>query len=150
MPSDVSVTSIDGNLLSGTLLSNSGYYYYNGRAADNRGGTSWGNLVDWDANTMRVLSVNAKGVLGFYKLADGSYMKPNRAWLTGDFSSSSAKSFQVVFDDNDPAVTGIAGVSAPLPQEELGKASWYNLQGQRVDHPTKGIFIHNGKKVILH
>ena len=26
---------------------------------------------------------------------------------------------------------------------------YYNLQGQRVDNPTKGLFIHNGKKVIL-
>ena len=26
---------------------------------------------------------------------------------------------------------------------------WYNLSGQRVDHPTKGIYIRNGRKVIV-
>lgn len=28
-------------------------------------------------------------------------------------------------------------------------APFYNLQGQRVEHPTKGVYIQNGKKVIL-
>ena len=26
---------------------------------------------------------------------------------------------------------------------------WYNLQGTKVSHPTKGIYIHNGKKVVI-
>jgi hypothetical protein len=25
----------------------------------------------------------------------------------------------------------------------------YNLQGQRVEHPTRGIYIKNGKKYII-
>ena len=28
-------------------------------------------------------------------------------------------------------------------------SAWYTLQGQRVEHPTKGIYIHHGKKVVL-
>ena len=28
-------------------------------------------------------------------------------------------------------------------------AAWYTLQGVRVAAPQKGIFIHNGKKVVL-
>jgi hypothetical protein len=29
-------------------------------------------------------------------------------------------------------------------------SSFYNLQGQRVEHPQKaGIYIHNGRKVIV-
>lgn len=27
--------------------------------------------------------------------------------------------------------------------------AWYNLNGQKVEKPTKGIFIHNGRKVII-
>lgn len=27
--------------------------------------------------------------------------------------------------------------------------NWYNLAGQRVINPSKGIFIHNGKKVVV-
>jgi hypothetical protein len=24
---------------------------------------------------------------------------------------------------------------------------WYNLRGQKVEHPKSGLYIHNGKKV---
>jgi len=36
-----------------------------------------------------------------------------------------------------------------IKNEVAGDGAYYNLQGQRVDNPTKGLFIHNGKKVIL-
>lgn len=26
---------------------------------------------------------------------------------------------------------------------------WYNMSGQRVDNPGKGVFIQNGKKVVV-
>ena len=28
-------------------------------------------------------------------------------------------------------------------------AKYYNLQGQPVEHPTRGIYIYNGKKVVV-
>lgn len=33
--------------------------------------------------------------------------------------------------------------------ESSDKGAWYTLQGVRVEKPAKGIFIHNGKKVVL-
>lgn len=42
--------------------------------------------------------------------------------------------------------TGIKGVGRDVP---LVDAAWYNLQGQRVANPSKGVFIHNGKKILL-
>jgi hypothetical protein len=30
-----------------------------------------------------------------------------------------------------------------------GKAIWYNLNGTRVDKPSKGVFIQDGKKVVM-
>ena len=41
--------------------------------------------------------------------------------------------------------TGIRDVKSGI--EESSK--WYNLNGQLVDRPSKGIFIHNGRKVIV-
>ena len=41
--------------------------------------------------------------------------------------------------------TGIEGVSA----EELSKARIYDLQGRRIYNPGKGVYIVNGKKVII-
>ena len=31
----------------------------------------------------------------------------------------------------------------------IGSDAYYNLQGQRIDHPTQGIYIQNGKKVVV-
>ena len=45
----------------------------------------------------------------------------------------------------DAGTTGISRVAA-----EAGNDTWYNLNGQRIDTPTKkGLYIKNGKKVIV-
>ena len=41
--------------------------------------------------------------------------------------------------------TGISDVKASLTSDEV----IYNLRGQRVEKPNKGLYIINGKKVIL-
>lgn len=41
--------------------------------------------------------------------------------------------------------TGISNVNV----EGAENGVWYTLQGVRVDKPQKGVFIHNGKKVVL-
>lgn len=47
--------------------------------------------------------------------------------------------------DADDETTGISRVAA-----QSGKDVWYNLNGQRIDTPTrKGLYIKNGKKVIV-
>ena len=60
--------------------------------------------------------------------------------------TSPAKGFSIVYDEEDvPA--GIDGIT------EFGKdndnAPYYNLNGVQVSKPTKGVYIHNGKKVII-
>ena len=44
-----------------------------------------------------------------------------------------------------------SGTSAihDVKNDESTSDKWYNLNGQLVDHPTKGIYIHNGRKVII-
>ena len=44
--------------------------------------------------------------------------------------------------------TDAAGVRT-VQNVTFSNAPYYNLQGQRVEHPTRGIYIQNGKKVIL-
>lgn len=61
------------------------------------------------------------------------------------------------FGDNKVNITGVyvwkAGGATAIKTVKSETAAedgvYYNLQGQRVDNPTKGLFIHNGKKVIL-
>ena len=40
--------------------------------------------------------------------------------------------------------TGIRTIAADKAQ-----GAWYNLKGQRIDVPSKGLYIHNGKKVVI-
>ena len=52
--------------------------------------------------------------------------------------------FRGVEDDND----GTTNLTPALSKGE-GEGDWYTLQGQRVAKPGKGIYIRNGKKVVI-
>ena len=43
--------------------------------------------------------------------------------------------------------TGIESVS--IQQSSITTSHYYTLDGRRVEHPTKGIYIHEGKKVVV-
>lgn len=81
---------------------------------------------------------------GFFAVADGSTLGANKAYLPLPTASlpSSAK-IRVIFEDE--AATGIESTIAPEVTKDEG--IYYNLQGQRVEQPTRGIYIVNGKKV---
>ena len=48
---------------------------------------------------------------------------------------------------NDGETTGIGATL--VNSEEIKDKSYYDLQGRRVSQPTKGIYVKNGKKVII-
>lgn len=49
------------------------------------------------------------------------------------------------FSDDDSSTTGIMSVDAEKPADNV----YYNLNGQRVTTPQRGIYIQNGRKVIV-
>ena len=53
---------------------------------------------------------------------------------------------KVMFAFDDGTITAIDGVAA---DEAVDRDAYYNLQGQRVERPQKGVYIHGGKKVII-
>ena len=57
----------------------------------------------------------------------------------------SAQELSFSFDDESGDVTGIADVS----NKKSFNGEFYNLNGQKVKNPTKGLYIVNGKKVIV-
>ncbi|WP_373835383.1 leucine-rich repeat domain-containing protein [Bacteroides heparinolyticus] len=82
----------------------------------------------------------------FVQLKNGATFPYFKAYFRmANSASAPAKGFCIVFDD-DSTVTGIDGII------ETGKdsdnAPYYNLSGVQVK-PTKGVYIHNGKKVII-
>ena len=88
-----------------------------------------------------VLMNGAEGV-GFYKTTKAFTVGANTAYLPA--SVAGAKSF-IGFDFGE--TTGIE--SLPLTPALKGEPLWFNLAGQRVAQPTKGLYIVNGKKVVV-
>ncbi|MBQ7513191.1 MAG: hypothetical protein IJS95_02235, partial [Prevotella sp.] len=65
-----------------------------------------------------------------------------RAYLTAD--DAGAPEFLTI--DFGGEVTGINEV---IEVKGVNDNSWYDLQGRRVAQPKKGLYIVNGKKVVL-
>lgn len=79
--------------------------------------------------------------LGFYK-ANGNMVAKNRAYLRTTTAPAEGARLTIRFNDE---VTGIAEneMLTNVDNENI-----YNLSGQRISKPMKGLFIQNGKKVI--
>ena len=91
-----------------------------------------------------VLNNGSKGV-GFYKLADGKKLGYGKAYLSYD-SSSAPELDYLEFNYGNGNTTGVNEVRG---QKEESRSQYYDLQGRRVAQPAKGLYIVNGKKVVI-
>jgi hypothetical protein len=90
-----------------------------------------------------LMNTDEKGV-GFYKTTAESFtVGANTAYLPA--SVAGARSFIGLNGEGDET-TGIAEIEKMRKAES--EISVYNLSGQRVSKPTKGLYIKDGKKVI--
>ena len=96
----------------------------------------------------RVLNVDpSTGKIGFFKLSSSvAYMAANKAFLELPATSGAKEEVYIDFDNIDSDVTGITNIHQ---DEEPENPVYYDLQGRRVEHPQHGIYIVNGKKVII-
>ena len=84
------------------------------------------------------------GKAGFYKLGVGTTSNGFKAYLNNSTELGGAKEgLELEF----AGVTGIENMEHGTLNMENGAV--YNLQGQRVNKAQKGVFIQNGKKVVL-
>ena len=107
--------------------------------------TNWNFVGTYSTTTVPEGSYYFKSNKLYQRGAGGTTnMKPFRAYLTytGD---TPAPSLNFTIDGN---TTGIAHINAD-GQMSLEEGAVYNLSGQRVTNPTKGLYIVNGKKVII-
>jgi hypothetical protein len=93
--------------------------------------TSEGGNYNW------ILSKKGE-VIGFYH-ANGNTVASNRAYL-----QTTTASARILLDFDDVDVTAIENVEV-----QKAKGQYFNLAGQRVANPTKGLYIVNGKKVVI-
>lgn len=88
-----------------------------------------------------------------YFLSNGEFVKsdkdgwtlPGKSYLyiSGGRSNASGSPLRVYVDNTATAIDGIT--NNPVVKDE----AYYNLQGVKVQRPQHGVFIHNGKKVVL-
>jgi len=85
-----------------------------------------------------------------YVLVDGVFLRTmsgtlpaNRCYLEFGSTSAPARSFSIAVGDKTTAIetVGIATLE--------GEEQWYDLQGRHVKQPRKGIYVKDGKKVVV-
>ena len=84
--------------------------------------------------------------VGFYQNSNAFTVGANTAYLPADFAAA-ARSFYSFGD-----ATGIKAIDnsqLTIDNSQSTIDNYYNLKGQRVAQPTKGLYIKNGKKVII-
>ncbi len=104
--------------------------------------------VETNGKTIRVFNINpntsVRNPLGFYRYR-GTTVKGNKAFLLVDANTSGAK-LDGYDMENEETTAGIEEVATPKTNNET---VYYDLQGRRVEKPSRGIYIVNGKKVII-
>ena len=102
-----------------------------------------------DATKYLTLGRNKYGdtqVVGFYLLSDGRTIAANRAYIpyTTLVDGSGVKGFAIAWDFD---LDGIENLTEDVKGEKSNV--YYDLQGRRVMKPRKGIYIVDGKKVMI-
>lgn len=82
----------------------------------------------------------------FVKSENAGWALPGKSYLyisSGRRPNNSESPLRVYVDNTATAINGIT--NNPVVKDE----AYYNLQGVKVQRPQHGVFIHNGKKVVL-
>ena len=102
-----------------------------------------GTATTTDANTVYALaSKGDPAVVGFYKVKAGTKVPAGKGYLSVAVTSAP----EYLGFDGDGNTTSVSDVRSKM---EEGRGEFYNLAGQRVAQPTKGLYIVNGKKYIV-
>ena len=97
--------------------------------------------ADLGADNIYVLNTGTKGA-GFYKLAENGTVPANKAYLVYDGAAGARDYF--LFDE-----TTSISEELRVKSEEIATAPVYDLQGRRVKNAAKGVYIVNGRKVVV-
>ena len=113
----------------------------------------------------RYYTEGAVDYLGFFRVKSGSTCRANYAYLylpttvltwngqtlddvLEDGTSTLSKGIKMVFGIADEDFGSVTGIN-DIQKEVKADNSYYTLQGIRVNTPSKGIYIHNGRKVVI-
>ena len=104
------------------------------------------NVTRDNIRAFNINTADSRNPIGFYKLNNTVATIPgNKAFLVLTNAEAQAKGFVLEFEDG--GTTGIETIENSNHSTESGV--YYDLQGRRVENPTRGVYIVNGKKVVI-
>ena len=104
------------------------------------------NVTRDNIRAFNINTADSRNPIGFYKVKSNVTNIPgNKAFLVLTNAEAQAKSFVLEFEDG--STTGIESIESSKNSTEDGV--YYDLQGRRVENPTRGVYIVNGKKVVI-
>jgi len=96
--------------------------------------------ITW-SETEKFYVLNTTDTPAFYR-ANNSLVAASKAYLDLTGLSANARSFTLSFGNETLGIT-------EANRETMTDNRYYNLNGQRMTQPTKGLYIINGKKVMM-
>lgn len=130
-----------GFILKGTGNAWYDLYKTEGVADDVSGNQLHGTLTATAAPANSYALSTKKGVTGFYPVSTGLTIPAHKAYLTVTGNNNLARA--LVFDGK---TTGIMNADSHV---DVIPSEYYSIHGIKVARPTKGIYISNGKKVVI-
>jgi len=116
------------------------------------------NMLFWDNSNYALLyAVCLNGnIIGFttdnqvdVTTLEGAVSAPRRAANAADYTVRAANEMGGLSEASAPATEATGIDSIEQAQPVINDGVIYNLQGVRVTNPTKGIYVINGKKVVI-
>ena len=142
IPANTAVVLVNSNAdASTTLTKTTGLSAVVTESANLLKGTLVSKSLDLSDETPYYSLGKLDGEIGFYKFTDGTItLGANKAYLEVP-AAGGVKGFALGFGED-----GILELNGNRTDEI---SEWYNLAGQRVSKPTRGVYIVNGKKVTV-
>ena len=129
------------NRLCGTFFGSA----INGLTVKDGAGNNY-NVTNDNIRAFNINTADSRNPIGFYKVKSNVTNIPgNKAFLVLTNAEAQAKGFVLEFEDG--GTTGIETIENSKHSAEDGV--YYDLQGRRVENPTRGVYIVNGKKVVI-
>ena len=141
LPTGDEIPETSNNRLCGTFFGEA----INGLTVKDGAGNDY-NVMHDNIRAFNINTADSRNPIGFYKLNNTVTTIPgNKAFLVLTNAEAQAKGFVLEFEDG--GTTGIETIENSKHSTEDGV--YYDLQGRRVENPTRGVYIVNGKKVVI-
>ena len=96
-----------------------------------------------------IFAMTTTGIFKPLKIGTDRTIPVHKAVARPKVTLSGSAKVMFVFDEDGPAINVVNGIENVENTTTTDNNVYYNLQGQRVENPQHGVFIHNGKKVVL-